>query len=240
MRDRLTQEVRLRPEFPITAIASSIHGILNEDAAGFGDSGDVLAEFYADTVKLFESPDTYTAGWNVQFDVDMINDALCRHELPRIQFRNVLDLLRAAKRIFPIQVIGGYSLDAAFCALFPTRAGLNRLLAARATHSAERDVELTYEVFEAMFERLRDAHGSMSAGVQINTLEDFVRYINTPFLITEWPIGKHKGKPIREVIQQDRSYVQWVMRQPWFDEPKHLDFKFTLESMIRNGASGRF
>lgn len=32
-----------------------------------------------------------------------------------------------------------------------------------------------------------------------------------------WPIGKYKGQPVERALA-DRSYIQWVLAQPWFAE----------------------
>lgn len=48
---------------------------------------------------------------------------------------------------------------------------------------------------------------------------------------TVLPFGKHKGKPITEVMLADPQWVQWVTAQPWFRE------KFAvLFSIVVNGG----
>lgn len=225
--EALTYE--LRPEFPITPGASAIHGILQQEACTRENHDDVLTRFYNEQHRKFEDENNVTTGWNVEFDVDIINSAMARHELPTIKFANIVDMMPVAKRMFNVAAVGGYSLDAIYLALNPTRERLNKLQAMRAQHSAINDVSITRETFNDMVKLAIDSKGLKTGGIQIRDVEGFINYANTPTLLTEWPIGKFKGRKFEDVVRQDKRLVAWVKRQSWFEEPRWRDFRYTLE-----------
>lgn len=219
----------LRPEFPITPGASAIHGVLQQEACTRENHDEVLARFYNEQRHKFEDEDSVTTGWNVEFDVDIINNALTRHEMATIKFASIVDMMPVAKRMFNVAAVGGYSLDAIYLALNPTRERLNKLQSLRAQHSAINDVKVTRETFNDMLKLAIESKGLRTSGIQIRDLEGFINYANTPTLLTEWPIGKCKGRKFEDVVRQDKGLVAWVKRQTWFEEPRWRDLRYTLE-----------
>jgi DNA polymerase III epsilon subunit-like protein len=225
----------MRPEFPITPGASAIHGVLQCEAKDREDSEKVLIEFCKKHRELFEG-EAVTTGWNVDFDVKIINNALSRHELPTLKFGSVFDMMGLAKRMFHVGEVGGFSLDAIYMALDPTRARLNKLKAKRASHSAEADVEITYEVLEGMLARAVNGEGAYTGGVQIRDMAALVKYALTPMTLTEWPIGKHKGKDFASVLRKDPQYVRWVTNQTWYDDPRYADLRHSIDALSKRSG----
>jgi Exodeoxyribonuclease X-like C-terminal len=44
------------------------------------------------------------------------------------------------------------------------------------------------------------------------------------------PIGKHKGRPVAEVMATDPNYVQWLQLQPWFVEKYKPTYNFIVQA----------
>jgi hypothetical protein len=44
------------------------------------------------------------------------------------------------------------------------------------------------------------------------------------------PIGKHKGKPVLEVMANDRQYVEWLLVQPWFIDKYKPTYNFITQA----------
>ena len=229
--DRSFQVYHMKPEFPITPGASAVHGVLQAETGNRESHTQVLTRFVSETRERLEALDVFTLGWNVGFDTDIINSALGRISVKEIEFGNVIDLMPLAKRVFRVQETGGFSLDAVFLALNNNRESLDRLHRKRASHSAEADVEITYEVYRGLLDRAMAANGGLTRGRVIADESDFLDYAAEPVLLEEWPLGKHKGRPIEEVLRKDRQYVQWTVNQPWFRETRYRDLRHTLDSM---------
>jgi len=58
-----------------------------------------------------------------------------------------------------------------------------------------------------------------------NPMETLVKLTETPVLIKIFKFGKHKGKEVANVVQEDRSYITWMRKNMDMDE----DMKFTLD-----------
>ncbi len=52
-------------------------------------------------------------------------------------------------------------------------------------------------------------------------------------LVEKWPFGIHKGKSIREVVQKNSSYINWLMHKKWILEGFEFDrYPNLLESVL--------
>lgn len=231
-----TQKVHtyeMSPEFPITSGASAIHGVLQAEAITRESHDEVLTRFYNDLSEPMSDSDTVVMGWNVDFDVKIVNQALARHEMPSIKFANVVDLMTIAKRLVGVHECGGFSLDAIFVYLNNTREGLDRLKSMRASHSAENDVKITFEVYEGLLKLATEAGYLATNNVNVSDIGSFLTYAESSNLLSEWPIGKHKGKRFADVMLKDKPYVAWVRRQDWYNEPRYSDFRYTIDTMSK-------
>lgn len=221
---------KLKPEFPITSGSASVHGILNEDTADFPSHDDALAELLAEKQKLLEDEETMVTGWNIEFDLKIINNAMIRHELPKIRFANVVDLMTVAKRVVDVSKCGGYSLNAVFVELSENkRKALDTLAASRANHSAENDVKITYDAYLLLLKRCGELGPSVTQGIKVTDATTFLEYSLRRIILDTWPIGKHKGRPFASVLLKDKKYVKWVLEQEWISEPRYDDFRYSIE-----------
>ena len=83
-------------------------------------------------------------------------------------------------------------------------------------HSAEADIKATYEVLESQIERYEELEND------VDFLADFSKRNDTADLmgrivfneegVEVFNFGKHKGKPVKEVLEKEPSYYDWMMK----------------------------
>ena len=189
---------RINPEMPIPEKASEIHGIYDgdlKDAPTFNEVARSLA-------KDFEGCDL--AGYNsVRFDIPLLAEEFLRAGVD-------IDLKR--RKFVDVQVIFMKMEPrtlAAACKFF-----LGKEL--EDAHSAEADTMATYEVLQAQLERypnLENDVGKLADFPAHNRNVDFAgRIVYNDEDIEVFNFGKHKGKPVTEVLAQDPGYYGWMMK----------------------------
>jgi DNA polymerase-3 subunit epsilon len=94
-------------------------------------------------------------------------------------------------------------------------------------HSAETDVTATWEVFQAQlsrYEQLGDSVESVLKMVGEDEIVDFARRMVMENGREVFNFGKHKGKAVEDVLRNEPSYYDWVMKS---DFPMHTKQKLT-------------
>ena len=193
---RETRTRRINPGRPIPAGASAVHGIRDEDVKdepSFRQIAKGLMEF-------LEGADL--AGFNVRrFDLPLLDREFrdCGHEL-RAGERSVVDAMlifhRKERRDLSaaVQFYLGRELEGA--------------------HGAEADIAATADVLEAQLERYSDLP---------RTVEELSRWDRRhPDDVDSsgkfrwkggevcFAFGKHHGRPLQEVAQSERGYLEWL------------------------------
>ena len=193
---------RINPEMPIPAEATAVHGITDEDVKDcprFAQIAKSLAQF-------MQGCDI--AGYNSnKFDIPLLAEEFLRAGVDYdFRKRNLVDVqnifhkkeqrtLKAAYKFYC-----GQNLDNA--------------------HSAEADTMATYEVLEAQLDRY--AHdeedplvNDVEALSKYSTSSRFVDYAGRIVLDDKdepvFNFGKHKGRPVKEVLSREPSYYSWMM-----------------------------
>jgi DNA polymerase III subunit epsilon len=82
-------------------------------------------------------------------------------------------------------------------------------------HSAEADVQATWEVLEAQLDRYPQLGNTIESILKTVGEDDIVDYARR--LVKQqgkvvFNFGKHKGKEVEEVFRQERSYYDWMMQ----------------------------
>ena len=206
------------PTRAILPCALFIHGITNEKASTFPAREAVAAEF-RDYVQKQLPPGVVVIGHNIAFDVDIVTRSL--HVVPQ----RTVDTLRLAKKLIPMDKIGGYRLDHVYTYLFPEK--LTELHARRNTHDAMVDCQITEEVYYGLVKLLTAS--VPDAGVSVLSV---MEWANQPMLLTTWPFGKHKGKP----LDCDWDYAGWYLRQA----DKDPDLVYSLDQMRAKRPGARY
>lgn len=138
IRDGRTQPPRVwmaRPERAITTLATSVHGITNEDVADQPPFANFAEELKA------ELESTIVVGHHVAVDLGLL-----AYELPGWQPGTAIDTLRLSKHVFP--EFGSHSLEA-----LSTRLGLQPT---SVCHRAREDAQATARLFVVLASKLED------------------------------------------------------------------------------------
>lgn len=200
---------RINPERPIPPESSFFHGIYDEDikdAPTFKAIATELAAFIGEGDL---------AGYNSnKFDVPMLMEEFLRAGVDfSLEGRSFVDV----QNIF--HQMEQRTLKAAY--KFYCNAELEN------AHTAEADVRATYEVLKAQLTKyegaaFEDRHGTVTYPVvnDVDALHEFTnlskpvdfagRIVYNEDGLETINFGKHKGRPIIEVFEQEPSYYAWM------------------------------
>lgn len=211
---------RVNPEMPIPAGSSEIHGIYDEDVKDeptFAALAKSLAQFIGNSDL---------AGYNSnKFDVPLLVEEFLRVGVDfDLESRKLVDVQNIFHKMEQRTLVAAYKF---YC-------GKDLVDA----HSAEADIKATYEVLESQIERYEELEND------IDFLADFSKRNDTADLmgrivfneegVEVFNFGKHKGKPVTEVLEKEPSYYDWMMKG---DFPLYT--KKVLTSIKLRGAFNR-
>ncbi len=193
-----TKTLRINPERPIPAESTAVHGISNEDIADCPTFKEVAKEIARD----FEGCDI--AGYNSnRFDIPMLGEEFLRADVE-------IDLMR--HRCIDVQVIFHKMEQRTLSAAYQFYCGKDLTNA----HSAEADTIATYEILQAQLDRYPTLVNDMDELAKFTTQNKNVDYAGR-FVYNDKGqecinFGKHKGKPIEDVLRTDHGYFGWIMQ----------------------------
>lgn len=227
-------EWRIHPTVPIPLETSLIHGIYDDDVR----EAPVFKQVARQIAQTLEGCDL--AGFNhVRFDVPMLVEEFLRAEVPfEVGKRRLIDAARLFHLMEPRNLTAAYRF---YCDGDISQLG-------RGAHSAEADTLATLRVVEGQLERYRgqtaydnlgQVRGTVEADVDalhellndgIIDLAGRMRYNADGVAIFNF--GKHKNRPVLEVLEKDPSFYDWVMRGDFpLDTKRRLtEFKLSLRS----------
>jgi len=198
-----TQEIEVHNEFCTTDVsikfpAMEVHGITPEMLENKLTCKETQA--YKRLLEL-NVKENYMIIHNAPFDLKMLEK-----EGFDIQMQ-VIDTLRVAKHIFEDE-------DAHRLQYFRYKMGLYKLEAQEAqklnievkAHDAIGDV-LVLKLFLTELKKALKAKYPDE-----NPVEKMVDLTNTPILVKTFRFGKHKGKTLQEVAQEDSGYLRWMLK----------------------------
>ncbi|MEN8158088.1 MAG: 3'-5' exonuclease [Bacteroidota bacterium] len=189
--------LRVNPEMSIPEGAAAIHGIRDEDVKDAPTFNEVARSL----AKDFEGCDL--GGYNsVRFDIPLLAEEFLRAGVE-------IDLKR--RKFVDVQVI--------FMKMEPrTLAAASKFFLGKElvdAHSAEADTMATYEVLKAQLDRysnLENDIGKLADFSAHNRNVDFAgRIIYNDDDVEVFNFGKHKGKPVAEVLERDPGYYGWMI-----------------------------
>lgn len=187
----------INPLVPIPASSSDIHGITDEmvkDAPSFKQAANELKQF-------LENCDL--GGYNSnRFDVPMLIEEFLRIGIEfSIDGRKLVDV----QKVF--HMMEQRTLSAAY--KFYCQKTLE------GAHSAEVDATATWEVLEAQVERYPQIGDTVESIVKFtgeDDIVDFARRFIKDKGIEIFNFGKHKGKPVTQVLKEEPQYYDWMMK----------------------------
>lgn len=211
-----TFSARVNPEMIIPQEVIDIHGITNEaikDAPTFKDLVSKIEAFIGDADL---------GGYNSnKFDIPMLAEEMLRagstFNLTNRKFIDVQNIFHKMEQ---------RTLSAAY--MFYCNEDLNN------AHSAQADTTATWEVLKAQLEKYPDLKGEISfladfsKGGNFNNLDFAGRLGIDEKGDAVYNFGKHKGKTVRQVHQEEPGYYGWFVSDST-DFPKFTKMKLKEE-----------
>jgi len=199
----------LNPQMPIPKNSSDIHGITDEkvkDAPTFKQVANELKQFI---------DDADFSGYNSnRFDIPLLTEEFLRAGLEiDMTNRRLVDV----QHIF--HMMEKRTLGAAY--KFYCEKELED------AHSAEADASATWEILQAQITRYQHLGNTLDTILQFTGEEkivDFARRFVMDNGIEVFNFGKHKGRPVSEVLKAEPQYYDWMMKG---DFPLHTKQKLT-------------
>ena len=187
----------LNPTIPIPKVVSEIHGFYDEDVADKATFEEVAKEL----AQFIEGCDL--AGYNSnKFDIPMLAEEFLRADM---------DFDLSKRRCIDVQNIFHKKEQRTLAAAYQFYCG-KELVGA---HGAEADTLATYEILEAQLERYDDLENNMtflSEYSKRNRNVDLMgRIVYNENDVEVFNFGKHKGKPVVDVLRSEPSYFHWMM-----------------------------
>lgn len=188
---------RVNPGMPIPPDSSAIHGIYDEDV-----KDEPLFKEIAHEVANFIK-DADLAGYNCRnFDVPLLMEEFLRVGV---------DFDMKSRRIVDVQNIFHKKEERTLSAAYRFYCDKNLDNA----HSAEADTVATYEILKAQLQRYNDLENDVRFLDEYSTRNRNIDFAGC-FSVNDdgveiFNFGKHKGKPILEVLEREPSYYNWMM-----------------------------
>ena len=199
----------INPEMPIPAASSEIHGITDEmvkDAPVFKGVAQELKQ-------MLDGCDL--AGYNSnRFDIPLLVEEFIRVEVDfDMKGRRLLDVQKIYHMMEPRTLSAAYKF---YC---------ERNL--EDAHSAEADAQATAEILDAQLKKYPELGNSVEAVLKVigeDEIVDFARRFGMDNGVEVFNFGKHKGRPVADVLKAEPQYYDWMMRG---DFPRHTKQKLT-------------
>lgn len=219
---------RVNPERPIPLESSLIHGIYDKDIADKPPFKSVAKEL----ASFLDGCDL--SGFNIlKFDVPVLVEEFLRADVDfDISKRKLVD----AQKIF--HMMEKRTLSAAYkfyCG--------KELVDA---HSAEADTLATLEVLDAQVQKyegelLKDLKGNAIGTIEnsVDTIHKLTtdnmvdlagRFVFNSDNVEVFNFGKHKGKPVEEVLKKEPGYYDWMMKGDFPHDTKRRLTQIKLRS----------
>lgn len=192
-----SKRFRINPGMPIPPQSTAIHHISDADVANCP----TFAQLAQNIANDFKGCDI--AGFNSnQFDIPLLAEEFIRANV---------DIDLKAHKFVDVQVIfhkmEKRTLEAAY--QFYCNAELE------GAHSADADTRATYEVLKAQLDRYPSLQNNIEFLSEFTSYNKNVDYAGR-FVYDEngkeiFNFGKHKGRPVEDVLRTEPSYYTWMM-----------------------------
>ena len=187
---------RINPTIPIPAETTAVHGITDADVA----DAPTFAQKANEIHNLIKDSDL--AGFNSnRFDIPLLAEELLRCDIDfDMKNRNAIDVQNIFHKMEQRTLVAAYKF---YCDKDLTNA-----------HSAAADTKATYEVLKSQLARYDDLDNDMKSLADFSSrkkLADFAGFIGYNDNGDEiFAFGKHKGKLVETVLEQEPGYYGWI------------------------------
>src|SRR6201990_3470879 len=206
---KIVKRKLINPEMPIPQASTDIHGITNEmvkDAPTFRQVGNELKQFL-DNCDL--------AGYNSnRFDIPMLVEEFLRVGM---------DFDGKGRRLLDVQKIFHMMEQRTLSAAY--RFYCNKEL--EGAHGAEADASATWELLVARVVRYPQLGNNIETilkHIGEEQVVDFARRFIMENGVEVFNFGKHKGRPVADILKAEPQYYDWMMKG---DFPLHTKQKLT-------------
>lgn len=188
---------RVNPEMPIPPKVTAIHGISDSDVA----NEPTFREISKNLAAFLEGCDL--AGFNaIKFDIPVLAEEFLR-------INNDFNFRK--RRYVDVQVIFHKKEQRTLAAAYQFYCKKEL----KNAHSADADTLATYEVLKSQLERYADLENDIEKLADFSSFNnnaDFAgRIVMDENGVEIFNFGKHKGKPVEAVFQEEPSYYAWMM-----------------------------
>lgn len=199
---------RINPGIPIPAGASAVHGILDQDVAN-------MPSFKDKSIELNNYlRDCDFGGFNSnKFDFPMLVEEFFRagieFDLQKCKF---IDAQRIYHMKEPRNLSAAYKF---YCSRDLENA-----------HSAEADTIATWEIIRAQLEKYTDLPEDIEGLHKLTGQDQLVdlagRFVLNVKNQAVFNFGKHRGKPVVDVLNQEPGYYKWMMEGDFPQQTKNV------------------
>ena len=188
---------RVNPEMAIPPKSTAIHGIKDEDVA----KSPVFKEVARNLAAFLEGCDL--AGYNaIKFDIPVLAEEFLRVNI---------DFSFIKRRYVDVQVIfhkkEQRTLSAAY--QFYCKKDLE------GAHGSKADTAATFEILKSQLDRYKDLENDVEKLADFSSFNNNVDFAGRIILdengIEVFNFGKHKGKPVEVVFNEEPAYYSWMM-----------------------------
>lgn len=214
------RSMRINPEMHIPEVASSVHGITDDDVKDCPTFADVVPQLAA----TFEGCDL--AGFNSnRFDLPLLAEEFMKagvnidlSHVQAIDVQNIYHKLEKRTLAAAYKFYCGRDLENA--------------------HSALADTQATYEVLQAQLDHypndLQNDVDFLAEFSRMNRNIDFAgRFVYDESGKELINFGKYKGKAIKDVLSRDPGYYSWIMQGDFTLNTKQVLTKLRLKYAAR-------
>jgi DNA polymerase-3 subunit epsilon len=209
---------RVNPEMPIPKESSDIHGITDEDVK----DEPTFRQIAKSLAEQIEGCDL--AGFNSsRFDIPLLAEEFLRVGV---------DVDFSKKKLIDVQIIFHKKEQRTLEAAYKFYCDKTLVDA----HSAEADTIATYEVLKAQLDRYDDLPNDMGKLAEEysffnNNVDLAGRIIKDDNGVEVFNFGKHKGRPVAEVLKSEPSFYAWIMDADFPLNTKQVLTKIRLREM---------
>jgi DNA polymerase-3 subunit epsilon len=188
---------RVNPEMPIPPQTSEIHGIYDKDIADC----QTFKEIGREVAKFIEGCDL--AGYNaIKFDIPVLAEEFLRAEI---------DFDIKKRKYVDVQVIFHKKEQRTLSAAYKFYCDKDLVDA----HSAKADTQATFEILKAQLDHYSDLENDIESLAQYSMQKKVVdmagRFVLNNDGVEVFNFGKHKGKPVKDVLKDEPGYYAWMM-----------------------------
>ncbi len=188
---------RVNPQMPIPIGSSEIHGIYDDDV-----KDEPTFKAMAKSLVLFIG-NSDLAGYNSnKFDVPLLVEEFLRVDVEfEIEGRSLVDVQNIFHKMEQRTLVAAYKF---YCG--------KELIDA---HSAEADNTATFEVLESQLERYSELENNVEFLAEFskrtNNADLMGRIVFNEDDVEVFNFGKHKGRTVTDILENEPSYYKWMM-----------------------------